>query len=98
MIKTLILIMFVLLLAIPLNAYALTNSTISCIDAYTLQENITVYIGDNVTTVSLPVRCPYGCDSVTLSCSPDPFSQDLIVVAFLVAFVILILYLLKVKL
>ena len=97
MIKTAILPLLVFLLAMPLVGEALTNSSIVCIDEFTLQENITVYFDENVSTVSLPVRCPFGCDSKTLACSPDPFMQDLAVVGFLVVFVVVILYLLKVR-
>lgn len=47
---------------------ALTNSTIYCMDNQTLVENITVYRGSNMTTLSLPQNCPFGCDNVTNTC------------------------------
>lgn len=69
MMKNILLIMIVLL-SIPMNALAFTNSTIICLDNNTLQENITVIVGANETTVSLTEYCSNGCDNNTFSCSP----------------------------
>ena len=90
--------MLVVLMAIPLKAMATTNSTISCIDASVLEENITVYISGNATTLSLPVHCPFGCDSITLTCSPDPFMQDLMFAVFVIGCIVVLAWVLKVRL
>lgn len=98
MIKTWILVMFVVLMAIPFGAEAFpTVGRIYCEDANTLAENITVYADDNVSTLSLPIHCAWGCDNVTLSCSPNPFMQDIYFVAFFIAAIVVIVWILKVR-
>ena len=69
------LIILLILLTLITPAFALTNSTISCIDNTTLEENITVYMDGNASTISLPIRCQNGCDNVTNSCEPLEYEQ-----------------------
>lgn len=80
------LVLMVVLFAIPINAYALTNSTIQCNTNQTLEENITIYVDGNASTLSLYTFCSNDCDNVTRSCNPleyeaSVFNMILIVVA-----------------
>jgi len=77
--KRLILTLIIVLLIIPNIAFALTNSTIYCLDNTTLVENITVYVDDNSSTLSLPVHCDWGCDNITNTCNPPEFQQYLLI-------------------
>lgn len=96
--KRAILLICVLLGGIPLGTYAATNSTIQCYDDYVLEENITVYVDGNVSTATLWQRCPNGCDNTTLSCNPDKFNQDIIIILTFVGIVVsffIVVYIVK---
>lgn len=45
-----------------------------CLDDSTLFRNTTFFVNDAVYAMNQTVNCPYGCDSTTLRCSPDPYN------------------------
>ena len=73
--------------------YALTNSTIQCIDNTTLEENITVYVDGNTSTLSLYDKCSNGCDNITGSCRV-PQSQENIIA--LIIFCVIMFFVAKI--
>lgn len=71
---------------VPTIATAYSNSSIVCSDNSTLTEVLTVTLLNNTnasqslnaSSYQLQTTCQYGCDNVTKSCSPDPFSQNIL--------------------
>lgn len=68
-------ILMVVLMMVPVSAFAITNSTIECFDSDVLEENISITVDGNVSTLSLYTKCPNGCDNVTNSCEPLEYEQ-----------------------
>jgi len=93
--KRVILTLIMILLATPIIAFALTNSTIYCIDNETLAENITIYKDNNVSTLMLPVKCDWGCDNTTNTCNPPIYQQNLIILGIIIIVIVGLYYLKK---
>lgn len=61
------------------------NSSIICLNNATLKETLSVdYVNSsnlsqvlNSSSYVLNTNCQYGCDNVTKTCSPDPFTQNI---------------------
>jgi hypothetical protein len=82
---------------------AYTNSTISCVDNLTLQEVISVDVVNssnilqilNSSAYVLTTPCDYGCDNITSACILPPYQQDLVLFGFIMAFVIVMAFILR---
>lgn len=77
-------------------ALAQVNSTIQCYDANTLEENVTVYMGANSTTLQTYTRCQTGCDNTTFSCSPTQQNQALTFFVYFIGFILIVVIVMKV--
>lgn len=62
-------------IVIQTKVMALTNSSIECFNTEVLEENVTVYVDGNASTVTIHKLCPNGCDNVTNSCEPLEYEQ-----------------------
>jgi len=93
--KLLILILVLFLFGMG-TVFALTNSIIYC-DGTALIENITVYVDNNITTVTFPTNCTWGCDNVTNSCREPKIEEyktyfTILVILLIIAGVIIKLF------
>jgi hypothetical protein len=79
--------MFSLFLLILSNPLAKAQNL--CIDNQTLQFNISVKTSSTNDYVLTTQICSWGCDFSTNSCSPNPFNQDIYIIAGIFGFAIL---------
>lgn len=78
------------------NVTAISHNQNYCLDNDTLVHNITYTINETDGQFESSEHCVYGCNSESLKCNPEPFKVNLMIIAGVIGFLIVLGIILKI--